>query len=174
MGKYGFKFIISYNYFKNCFVRQLKCIIWDKVAFLPTGRSIRVNDGENLLNAARLAGVHINASCGGSGVCGKCRIIFESWNIEGGISEKLSKEDYAGGFRQACLSTVKSDLVLRIPEDSLLASGVGEECVYRDLVLFQFYCDSSVQVGPVYAGSCFPVSVDDFGARESESVAPSG
>jgi len=58
-----------------------------KVTFLPAGRSIRVKDGENLLQAARLAGVHVNASCGGSGVCGKCRLILEKGKIEGGRSE---------------------------------------------------------------------------------------
>jgi ferredoxin len=27
------------------------------------------------------AGVHINASCGGEGVCGKCRVIIEDGNV---------------------------------------------------------------------------------------------
>ncbi|MBW2741134.1 MAG: 2Fe-2S iron-sulfur cluster binding domain-containing protein, partial [Deltaproteobacteria bacterium] len=30
-----------------------------------------VKDGESLIRAAMEAGVHINASCGGEGVCGK-------------------------------------------------------------------------------------------------------
>jgi len=100
-----------------------------KVTFLPAGRSIRVKDGENLLQAARLAGVHVNASCGGSGVCGKCRLILEKGKIEGGRSEKLREEDFSAGFRQACLARVRSDLILRIPEESLLAAGVVETSV---------------------------------------------
>ncbi|MBL7207514.1 MAG: 2Fe-2S iron-sulfur cluster binding domain-containing protein, partial [Desulfobacterales bacterium] len=45
------------------------------VLFLPHNKSIIVRDGENLIRAAMEAGVHINASCGGEGVCGKCRVI---------------------------------------------------------------------------------------------------
>jgi uncharacterized 2Fe-2S/4Fe-4S cluster protein (DUF4445 family) len=66
------------------------------------------------------AGVHINASCGGEGVCGKCRVIIEDGNVEGGITENLSKEDLKKGYRQACLSYVKSDLVVRIPTKSTI------------------------------------------------------
>ncbi len=42
-----------------------------KVLFLPHNKEIRVKDGESLIRAAMEAGVHINASCGGEGVCGK-------------------------------------------------------------------------------------------------------
>jgi uncharacterized 2Fe-2S/4Fe-4S cluster protein (DUF4445 family) len=74
--------------------------------------------GENLIRAAMEAGVHINASCGGEGVCGKCRVIIEDGSVEGGITEKLSKEDIEKGYRQACLASVQSDLVVRIPIES--------------------------------------------------------
>ena len=43
------------------------------IKFLPHNREIKVNDGESLIRAAMEAGGHINASCGGEGVCGKCR-----------------------------------------------------------------------------------------------------
>jgi len=62
--------------------------------------------------------VHINASCGGEGVCGKCRVIIEHGSVEGGITEKLSKEDIEKGYSQACLAAVRSDLVVRIPVES--------------------------------------------------------
>ncbi|MBL7207611.1 MAG: DUF4445 domain-containing protein, partial [Desulfobacterales bacterium] len=61
---------------------------------------------------------HINASCGGEGVCGKCRVIIEQGDVDGGITEKLSREECAAGYRQACLSNVKSDMVVRIPVES--------------------------------------------------------
>jgi ferredoxin len=60
------------------------------IAFLPHQKKITVADGENLIRAAMEAGVHINASCGGGGVCGKCRVIIESGEVAGGISEQLS------------------------------------------------------------------------------------
>jgi uncharacterized 2Fe-2S/4Fe-4S cluster protein (DUF4445 family) len=89
-----------------------------KIQFLPHNKEITVMHGENLIRAAMEAGVHINASCGGEGVCGKCRVIIEDGSVEGGITEKLSKEDIEKGYRQACLVSVQSDLVVRIPIES--------------------------------------------------------
>ena len=95
-----------------------------KVRFLPHNKEIAVNEGENLIRAAMEAGVHINASCGGEGVCGKCRVIIESGEVEGGITEKLSQKDLKNGYRQACLAHVKSDLVVRIPIESEIDASV--------------------------------------------------
>jgi uncharacterized 2Fe-2S/4Fe-4S cluster protein (DUF4445 family) len=89
-----------------------------KIIFKPHNREIEVADGESLIRAAMESGVHINASCGGEGVCGKCRVLIEEGEIEGGISEYLSDEDQEKGYRLACRSQVKSDLVVRIPIES--------------------------------------------------------
>ncbi|MGA8179289.1 MAG: ASKHA domain-containing protein, partial [Desulfobacterales bacterium] len=94
------------------------------ILFLPHNIEIFVKNGENLIRAAIQAGVHINASCGGEGVCGKCRVIIEDGNVEGGFTEKLDREDIEKGYRQACLSKVLSDLVVRIPVESEVDAGV--------------------------------------------------
>ena len=94
------------------------------ILFLPHNIEVTVMKGENLIRAAMDAGVHINASCGGEGVCGKCRVIIEDGNVEGGITEKLDKKDIEKGYRQACLSDVLSDLVVRIPIESEVDAGV--------------------------------------------------
>ena len=88
------------------------------VKFLPYDVKVDVKENESLIRAAMEAGVHINASCGGGGVCGKCRVLLEEGSVEGGVSEQLSKEDYEKGYRLACLSEVTSDLVVRIPVES--------------------------------------------------------
>jgi uncharacterized 2Fe-2S/4Fe-4S cluster protein (DUF4445 family) len=85
---------------------------------------IDVEDGDTVIRAALEAGVHVNASCGGEGVCGKCRVLIEDGTVDGGISEKLSVEDQDKGYRLACQAAVKSDLVVRIPVESTLDSGV--------------------------------------------------
>lgn len=90
----------------------------NKVTFLPHGREIEVPAGESLIRAALNAGVHINASCGGEGVCGKCRVLIEQGKVESGVSERLGAEDVARGYRLACLSEVTSDVVVRIPVES--------------------------------------------------------
>ena len=95
-----------------------------KVLFMPHNKTILVKDGENLLRAAMEAGVHINASCGGEGVCGQCRVIIEEGSVDGGVTEKLSTEDVEKGYRLACQSFVKNDIVIRIPTESHIDASV--------------------------------------------------
>ncbi|MFH2091969.1 MAG: ASKHA domain-containing protein [Pseudomonadota bacterium] len=88
------------------------------VTFLPYNVRVDVPENQSLIRTAMDAGIHINASCGGTGVCGKCRVLVEQGQVGGGISEHLSAEDQAKGYRLACISRVTSDLVLRIPVES--------------------------------------------------------
>lgn len=95
-----------------------------RILFQPHNRDVEIEDGGNLIRAAMDAGVHVNASCGGEGVCGKCRIIVEQGEVEGGLSERISPEDQAHGYRLACLSKVKSDIVVRVPVESEVDASV--------------------------------------------------
>jgi uncharacterized 2Fe-2S/4Fe-4S cluster protein (DUF4445 family) len=95
-----------------------------KVKFLPYETEIEIENGDTVIRAALEAGVHVNASCGGEGVCGKCRVLIEDGMVEGGISEKLSAKDQESGYRLACQAVVKSDLVVRIPVESTLDPSV--------------------------------------------------
>ncbi|HZD59501.1 MAG TPA: ASKHA domain-containing protein [Anaerolineae bacterium] len=89
-----------------------------KVHFYPDNRGVEVENGESILRAAMLAGVHINASCGGSGTCGKCRIVVEEGDVEKGTSAKLSAEQIAQGYALACKTRVQGDIEVRIPVES--------------------------------------------------------
>jgi len=91
-----------------------------KVTFKPYDITIEVEEGENLLRAALRAGVHINASCGGEGVCGKCRVILEEGKVECPDSSRLTPDECSLGYRQACQCRIVSDIVVRIPPESLL------------------------------------------------------
>jgi uncharacterized 2Fe-2S/4Fe-4S cluster protein (DUF4445 family) len=91
-----------------------------KVTFNPYGLTIEVADGENLLRAALQAGVHINASCGGEGVCGKCKILLESGEVDTFRGSLLTEEEWDLGYRQACQTRVVGDVMVRIPPESLL------------------------------------------------------
>ena len=91
-----------------------------KIVFLPHETEITVPDGETIIHAAMEAGVHVNASCGGEGVCGKCRVLIEEGTVAGGISEKLSQKDQDQGYRLACQAVAQSDLVARIPVESAM------------------------------------------------------
>ena len=99
-------------------------MVTHKVLFQPHNREIIVPDGRKLIRAAMEAGVHINASCGGEGVCGKCRVILEQGEVEGGVTERLSNEDVEKGYILACQARVKSDLVIRVPVESAIDASV--------------------------------------------------
>ena len=89
------------------------------VTFLPHEKSISVPEGENLLRVAMDAGVHINASCGGDGVCAKCRVLIEEGRVEGGLSDRIKAEERAKGYRLACQAQVADeDVVVRVPVES--------------------------------------------------------
>ena len=95
------------------------------VTFLPHEKSITVPEGESLLRAAMEAGVHINASCGGDGVCAKCRILIEEGRVEGGLSDRISAEDQAKGYRLACQTVVAGeDVIIRVPVESSIDASV--------------------------------------------------
>ncbi|MFH2064408.1 MAG: ASKHA domain-containing protein [Pseudomonadota bacterium] len=94
------------------------------IKFLPYNIDIEVEEGTTIIRAAMEAGVHVNASCGGEGVCGKCRILLEDGVVEDGISSMLDAADIEKGYRLACLAKVKSNLVVRIPIESSVDASV--------------------------------------------------
>ena len=95
-----------------------------RVQFVPHNREIDVQEGTTLIRAALEAGVHINASCGGTGICGKCRVLVESGEVQGGINEKLSAADQQQGYCLACQATVQSDVKIRVPVESEMDAAV--------------------------------------------------
>ncbi|MBT8334065.1 MAG: DUF4445 domain-containing protein [Deltaproteobacteria bacterium] len=100
-----------------------------QVTFLPHNRTIEVSEGDSLIRAALQAGVHINASCGGEGVCGKCRILLEEGMVSEGVSERLSQEDLENGYRLACLSRISEDVTIRVPVESAIDRSVFDKRV---------------------------------------------
>ncbi len=91
-----------------------------QVCFYPENRCIEVDKGENLLRAAMKADVHINASCGGEGYCGKCRVIVEKGEVKQKLQAKLSEEEARRGYVLACTATVESDSDVRVPIETQL------------------------------------------------------
>jgi len=95
-----------------------------KIHFDPDNVDIVVEQGENLLQVAIAAGVHIYASCGGAGTCGTCKVLIEEGQVETTRTEKVSDEEYEQGVRQACQSRVVTDLTVYIPVESRLEKAV--------------------------------------------------
>ena len=63
-----------------------------RVHFDPDNVDVVVEQGDNLREAAIAAGVHINASCGGAGVCGTCKALIKKGEVESTRTEKVSEE----------------------------------------------------------------------------------
>ncbi len=105
-----------------------------KVYFLPYEKEIDVAKGANLLEVAISAGIYINASCGGEGVCGKCKVLIRKGTIESSRTEQLSQEEYDQGYRQACQTTILDNLEVQIPLESYLDKGVLERVRKREMV----------------------------------------
>jgi len=94
------------------------------VHFEPDNIDIVVAPGANLMEAAIAAGVHINASCGGAGVCGTCNVLIKEGQVESIRTDKVSIQDYKRGIRQSCQSRVASDLIVDIPVESRLEKAI--------------------------------------------------
>src|SRR6056297_1813698 len=101
------------------------------VKFQPDEKSVDVEAGETLLDAARKADVYINASCNGKGACGKCKLIIESGEIEKTETALLSDREKQKGYVLACQTRVKGPVWVRVPEETierkLKVAGMGEK-----------------------------------------------
>ena len=100
-----------------------------KIKFLPYNKEVKVPAGETLIRAAMEAGVHINASCGGEGACGKCRVLIESGELSGGITKRLRDDDIKKGYRLACQSIVTGDVTVRVPIESEVDASVLNQLI---------------------------------------------
>jgi uncharacterized 2Fe-2S/4Fe-4S cluster protein (DUF4445 family) len=94
------------------------------IAFRPSGRKVEVEREENILEAAIGAGVHINASCGGSGACGKCKVKIVQGKTRSPQNPKLSKREFDKGYSLACNTSCLSDLEVEVPLESQVDASV--------------------------------------------------
>ncbi len=91
------------------------------VTFLhPQPTKIEVHKGRDLLSAAVAAGVYINSSCAGDGVCGRCKVIIKKGEIKTEPSGRISMQEREKGYVLACQTTVHSDVEVEVPAESRL------------------------------------------------------
>ena len=87
---------------------------------MPDNKTVEVDKGKTVLSAAISAGVYINSSCGGDGVCGRCKMILKNGNVFSQPSGRITLDERRRGVYLACLSTIQSDLEIEIPPESRL------------------------------------------------------
>jgi uncharacterized 2Fe-2S/4Fe-4S cluster protein (DUF4445 family) len=93
------------------------------VTFLPSYRKIEITKGSTILDAAQRAGLNINVVCGGQGKCGKCIVFVQSGKttFDGQKYARFFTDDeLARGGCLACQTTVESDLLVMVPESTLI------------------------------------------------------
>ena len=96
--------------------------------FHPQPTKVKVTKGKDLLSSAIEAGVFINSSCGGDGVCGRCKVIIKKGKYKTEPSGRISPEEREKGVVLACQTIVLSDLEVEVPPTSRLDLGqVSEE-----------------------------------------------
>lgn len=88
--------------------------------FHPHPTRIEVKKGRDLLSAAVAAGIHLNSSCGGDGVCGRCKVIVKKGEIKSEPSGRISMQERQQGYVLACQSTVHGDVEVEVPAESRL------------------------------------------------------
>ncbi|HEX2120510.1 MAG TPA: 2Fe-2S iron-sulfur cluster-binding protein, partial [Thermoanaerobaculia bacterium] len=82
------------------------------VTFVPLGRDGAAKDDETLLDVARRAGAPLANSCGGVGVCARCRVRViegaESLSAPTSVETRFSR-GFQEGERMACQAVVTGD-----------------------------------------------------------------
>ena len=78
-----------------------------------------VKSGENLLKLLQKSGFSISASCGGKGLCGKCKVKITAGDstITSQEQKLLSREELNQGIRLACLVDIEADLTVELPTE---------------------------------------------------------
>lgn len=95
-----------------------------KVTFYPDNKTIEVEQGKTILQAAISAGIYINSSCGGDGVCGRCKVLVSSGKtITTQPSGRINLEERKQGICLACLAAIQTDLEIEILPESRLDFG---------------------------------------------------
>lgn len=91
-----------------------------KVVFKPDNREIAADRGEILLSCAIRGGIYINSSCGGDGICGRCKVIIEKGSFATEPTGRITQEERKKGYVLACLTTIQGDMVVKVPPASRL------------------------------------------------------
>ena len=90
--------------------KQIQIVVEDR------GKKIVCAARQPLLSVLREHGIHVDAPCGGSGRCGKCRIRLVSGELEITPADQqyLSGRELASGVRLACVARPMDNLRIRI------------------------------------------------------------
>lgn len=96
------------------------------INFLPSKKSIKINSDYNLRQAILDCGLDIDSSCGGVGTCGRCMVKIVEGKVDTEKSKFISSKEKKDGYVLSCLTRVKSDLTVFIPEPEKVKARIDE------------------------------------------------
>ncbi|MCD7745914.1 MAG: ASKHA domain-containing protein [Lachnospiraceae bacterium] len=73
-------------------------------------------EGESLLDVAKKMNVAIDAPCNGNAACGKCRVKLVGGELDTKKTSHITDEEFAQGWRLACVSKVNADVEVLVPD----------------------------------------------------------
>ncbi|MDR0620545.1 MAG: ASKHA domain-containing protein [Deltaproteobacteria bacterium] len=88
------------------------------ITFLPDNTVIEAEAGETISEVADRGKIHINASCGGEGVCGRCVVEIREGTVQASPGLYLNEDDFAKGIRLACRAKIEGPATVFIPLES--------------------------------------------------------
>jgi uncharacterized 2Fe-2S/4Fe-4S cluster protein (DUF4445 family) len=96
-----------------------------QVTFLPDNSGVSVESGTTAMEAFRLAGIPLDAPCGGNGTCGKCVI-------------RIVQKNGGSILKQACKTYINADMTIDISSAAgghhILLEGAGKETVLSPVI----------------------------------------
>ena len=81
------------------------------ITVLPSNKSFPIEDGETILDAAIRANIVLPYGCK-DGACGACKAQYVSGDIDIGMNNAMTPDDYQQGRFVTCKTTVTSDTVI--------------------------------------------------------------
>ncbi len=104
-----------------------------KVVFTPSGIRGDIQEGTDILSAARELGADIASLCGGNGLCTRCKVKLNIGSfskhqitsepthlspITSAERERISEADLELGYRLSCSAKIQGDIVIDVPAES--------------------------------------------------------
>ena len=116
------------------------------ITFFPGNKTVEVEDGTTVFKAAVEAGIETGGNCGGTGSCGRCKVIIEG-NCTCGKNPQISDEEYAQGYRLSCITEVCGDLTVltSVSSGSKKIASFYDEAEISDFSPLTFIKEAEVQ-----------------------------
>jgi uncharacterized 2Fe-2S/4Fe-4S cluster protein (DUF4445 family) len=109
---------------------------------------VTVREGENIYKTLKDNGIFLVASCGGKGVCGKCKVKLLEGPSRIESTGRLRKKEIEQNFVLACKTFPEGDVLIEIPEESRLVIG-DKIAVSRTKQLLEFLHSLGTEFSPM-------------------------